>query len=70
MSYLVPDNSKASFYAAVAILENVGQAFGDPAMQQVFAVVMKGSIFWLASPFFFAAVSHDGSSVTIFLNRS
>ncbi|KAH6706206.1 hypothetical protein BKA61DRAFT_456626, partial [Leptodontidium sp. MPI-SDFR-AT-0119] len=49
-----PDHSKASFYAAVAILENIGHALGDPMMQQIFAAVMGGPVFWLATPFFFA----------------
>lgn len=53
-----PDHSKASFYAAAAILENIGHAFGDPMMQQIFAAVMGGPVFWLATPFFFAGVSY------------
>jgi hypothetical protein len=57
-SYIVPDHSKASFYAAIAILENIGHTFGDPMMQQIFAAVMGGTVFWLATPFFFAGVSY------------
>ncbi|KAL2061950.1 hypothetical protein VTL71DRAFT_7328 [Oculimacula yallundae] len=67
-SYMIPDNSKASFYAAVAILENIGHALGDPAMQQILAAVMRGPKVWLATPFFFVAGLYISAGiVTLFL---
>jgi hypothetical protein len=43
-------------YAAITVLESLGHAIGDPAMQQIFASSLKLPPFWHAMPFFFAAV--------------
>jgi len=57
ISYWISDNSKATLYAAIVVLESLGHAIGDPSMQQIFAASLKLSPFWQAMPFFVAAVS-------------
>lgn len=57
VSYYISDDSKATLYAAIAVLENLGHAIGDPAMQQLFAFVLDLPQAWLALPFFVTAVS-------------
>jgi len=56
VSYWIPDSSKATLYAAIAVLENMGHAVGDPSMQQIFAATLKLPPIWHALPFFVAAV--------------
>ncbi|CZT43672.1 uncharacterized protein RSE6_03743 [Rhynchosporium secalis] len=72
-SYMIPDSFKASFYAALAFLENIGHAFGDPAMQQIFAAVIRGPKVWLATPFFVVALVEglyiSAGIVTLFLRE-
>jgi len=46
---------KATFYTAIAVLENIGHMLGDPAMQQIFAATLRASPFWQALPFFVAS---------------
>lgn len=59
ISYWIPDDSKATLYATVAVIENIGHAIGDPILQQIFAATLRlqWSSFWQALPFFVAAVS-------------
>jgi hypothetical protein len=47
-------------YAAIAALENLGHAIGDPSLQQIFAATLRLQFppFWQALPFFVAAVSN------------
>jgi hypothetical protein len=59
ISYWISDDSKATLYAAIAVVENIGHAVGDPSLQQIFAVALRLQFnpFWQALPFFVAAVS-------------
>lgn len=57
VSYWISDDAKATLYAAINVLESLGHAIGDPAMQQLFAKSLVLSPFWHALPFFVAAVS-------------
>ncbi|CZT06210.1 uncharacterized protein RAG0_12028 [Rhynchosporium agropyri] len=72
-SYMIPDSFKASFYAALASLENIGHAFGDPAMQQIFAAVIRGPKVWFVTPFFVVALVEglyiSAGIVTLFLRE-
>jgi hypothetical protein len=54
------DDSKATIYAAIAVIENIGHAVGDPSLQQIFAATLRlhFSPFWQALPFFVAAVCY------------
>ncbi|KAE8447153.1 hypothetical protein EG329_010984 [Mollisiaceae sp. DMI_Dod_QoI] len=52
VSYWIPDDAKATFFAAIVVFESLGHAIGDPAMQQIFAHSLKLSNFWWALPFF------------------
>jgi hypothetical protein len=62
LSYWISDDSKATLYAAIAVVENIGHAIGDPSLQQIFATTLRlhWSPFWQALPFFFAAVRDLG----------
>ncbi len=46
-------------YAAIAVIENIGHAVGDPSLHQIFAATLRLHLrtFWQALPFFVAAVS-------------
>jgi len=59
ISYWISGDSKATLYAAIAVVENIGHAIGDPSLQQIFAAVLRLRLspFWQALPFFVAAVS-------------
>lgn len=59
VSYWISDSSKAELYAAIAVLENIGHAIGDPSMQQILAAAMRLPPFWLGIPFLVAAVSRS-----------
>jgi hypothetical protein len=56
ISYWISDEAKATLFAAIAVLESLGHAFGDPSMQQIFAASLRLPYFWHALPFFVAAV--------------
>lgn len=56
-THWIAKDFKATFYTAIAVLENVGHMLGDPAMQQIFAGTLRMSPFWHALPFFVASVS-------------
>jgi hypothetical protein len=62
ISYWTSDDSKATLYAAIAVVENIGHAVGDPSLQQIFATTLRlhWSSFWQALPFFVAAVCYLG----------
>lgn len=57
ISYWISDTAKATLYSAIVVLESLGHAFGDPAMQQIFATSLRLPYSWHALPFFVAAVS-------------
>lgn len=57
VAYWISDDMKATFFAAIVVLESLGHAVGDPAMQQTFAHALRFNEFWWALPFFVAAVS-------------
>jgi hypothetical protein len=59
ISYWISDDSKAALYAAIAVVENIGHAVGDPSLQQIFAATLRLHLrpVWQALPFFVAAVS-------------
>lgn len=70
MSYWISDDSKATFYAAIAVIENIGHAIGDPSLQQIFAATLRLELnpFWQALPFFVAAVSRSIGLVCVNTN--
>ncbi|KAK6586895.1 hypothetical protein PZA11_000185 [Diplocarpon coronariae] len=55
ISYWISDDAKASFFAAIVVLESLGHAVGDPLIQQIFAASLSLPPFWMAMPFFFGA---------------
>jgi hypothetical protein len=59
VSHWISDDTKATLYAAIAVLENLGHAVGDPTLQQIFATTLRLRFppFWQALPFFVTAVS-------------
>ncbi|KAG0652603.1 Aspercryptin biosynthesis cluster C [Hyphodiscus hymeniophilus] len=57
ISYWISDGAKATIYSSIVVLESLGHASGDPAMQQIFAASLLLPYFWHALPFFVAAVS-------------
>ncbi len=57
VSYWISDDAKATLYAAIVVLESLGHAIGDPAIQQIFAASLGLPPFWQAMPFFVGAVS-------------
>ncbi len=59
VSYWIPDDAKATFFAAIVVFESLGHAIGDPAMQQIFAHSLKLSTFWWALPFVVGSVSAE-----------
>jgi hypothetical protein len=59
VSYWISDDTKATLYASITVLESLGHAVGDPSMQQVFAAALRLPYFWHALPFFVAAVSSE-----------
>lgn len=63
ISYWVSDDAKPTIYAAITVFESLGHAFIDPSMQQIFAAALDLPQFWLAVPFFVAAVSVEWSEV-------
>jgi len=64
VSYWISDSSKASLYAAIAVLENIGHAVGDPSMQYIFAAVLDLPPFWLATPFFVASILYGLATIS------
>jgi len=56
VSFWISDDSKGGFYAAIAVLENIGHAVCDPTIQSIFAAMLHKSSPWLALPFFVVAV--------------
>jgi hypothetical protein len=56
VSYWISDDSKATIYAAIIVLESLGHSIGDPSMQQILAASLRLSPFWQALPFFVASV--------------
>lgn len=54
---MISSDSKATLYSAIVVVESLGHAIGDPAMQQIFAASLQLPKFWHALPFFVAAVS-------------
>lgn len=60
VSHWISDDTKATLYAAIAVLENLGHAIGDPSLHQIFAATLRlqFSPFWQALPFFIASVSN------------
>lgn len=56
VSYWISDDSKATIYAAIVVLESLGHSIGDPSMQHILAASLRLPPFWQALPFFFAAV--------------
>jgi hypothetical protein len=72
ISYWIVPDAKATVYAAITVLESLGHAVGDPAMQQIFAASLNLETFWLAMPFFVVAVSFKdqcGLGVVLIINR-
>ena len=67
VSYWVPDDFKATFYATIAVIENIGHAIGDPSLQQIYAATLRLRLgpFGQALPFFVAAVILLISSVIL-----
>jgi hypothetical protein len=63
VSNWISEDSKATLFAAIAVVENLGHAVGDPSLQQIFAATLRLDLppFWQALPFFVAAVSHPRS---------
>ena len=59
VSYWISDDAKATLYAAIVVLESLGHAIGDPAIQQIFAKSLDLSPFWQATPFFVGSVSQN-----------
>ena len=57
VSYWISEDAKATLYAAIVVLESLGHAIGDPAIQQIFAASLGLPPFWQAMPFFVGAVS-------------
>ena len=57
VSYWISDDSKATVYAAIIVLESLGHSIGDPSMQQILAASLRLAPFWQALPFFVASVS-------------
>lgn len=60
VSLWISNDAKGTFYAAIAVLENIGHAIADPSLQQIFAAVLashSASSRWLALPVFVAAAS-------------
>lgn len=57
VSYWIPNDFKATSYAAIAVLENIGHAIGDPSMQFIFASSLKLPKVWMPLPFFVTAAS-------------
>jgi len=58
VSFWISEDSKGGFYAAIAVLENIGHAVCDPTLQYTFAAMLgKSSKAWLAVPFFVVSVS-------------
>ncbi len=57
VSYWISDDTKATLYAAIVVLESLGHAIGDPAIQEIFAASLGLPPFWQAMPFFVGAVS-------------
>ncbi|PMD16503.1 MFS general substrate transporter [Hyaloscypha hepaticicola] len=55
VSYWISDDTKATLYAAIVVLESLGHAIGDPAIQQIFAASLGLPPFWQAMPFFVGA---------------
>ncbi|KAL3426061.1 MFS multidrug transporter [Phlyctema vagabunda] len=55
VSYWISDSSKATLFAGIAVLENIGHAIGDPSMHQLLAAAFRLPPVWLALPFFVAA---------------
>ncbi|KAH8795063.1 hypothetical protein F5882DRAFT_41013 [Hyaloscypha sp. PMI_1271] len=55
VSYWISNDAKATLYAAIVVLESLGHAVGDPAIQQIFAGSLSLPPFWQAMPFFVAA---------------
>ncbi|KAF8861648.1 MFS general substrate transporter [Acephala macrosclerotiorum] len=55
VAYWIPDDTKATFFAAIVVFESLGHAIFDPAMQQIFATSLKLAEFWWALPFFVGA---------------
>ncbi|RDW80858.1 hypothetical protein BP5796_05556 [Coleophoma crateriformis] len=55
ISYWISDSSKATLFAGIAVLENIGHAFGDPMMHQLLAAAFRLAPAWLPLPFFVAA---------------
>lgn len=55
VSYWISDDSKATIYAAIIVLESLGHSIGDPSMQQILAASLRLSPFWQALPFFVAS---------------
>jgi len=65
ISYWISDDSKATLYSAIAVVENIGHAVGDPSLQKIFATTLRlhWSPFWQALPFFVTAVRYLGTLV-------
>ncbi|PMD62481.1 uncharacterized protein K444DRAFT_523851 [Hyaloscypha bicolor E] len=55
VSYWISNDAKATLYAAIVVLESLGHAVGDPAIQLIFAGCLGLPPFWRAMPFFVAA---------------
>ncbi|EKD21754.1 MFS multidrug transporter [Drepanopeziza brunnea f. sp. 'multigermtubi' MB_m1] len=55
VSSWVSDDSKATMFAGIVVLESLGHAVGDPAIQQIFAASLLLPPFWMAMPFFVGA---------------
>jgi hypothetical protein len=69
VSYWISDDTKATVYASITVLESLGHAIGDPSMQQIFAASLRLPYFWHALPFFVAAVSiGDSESLSMLVN--
>ncbi|PQE10193.1 mfs multidrug transporter protein [Rutstroemia sp. NJR-2017a WRK4] len=68
ISYYIPPNSKATLYASIAVLENLGHLVNDPSLQHIFAATLRLPAFWWGLPFFVAAICYFLAGVsTIFI---
>ncbi|KAK0119437.1 hypothetical protein ONS95_010886 [Cadophora gregata] len=68
VSYWISDDAKATFYAAIVVLESLGHAVGDPSIQQIFAASLRLSPFWMAMPFFVGSVLYSlAAASTVFI---
>jgi MFS family permease len=64
VSYWTSEESKGSFYAAIAVLENIGHAVGDPSLQHIYAAVLWREGALQSLPFFVASTLYGFATVS------